>query len=251
MAADHYGQYLSQVRSAITTVLEPLERIASIPYQAHEWFLDQASEQARIEKELIQLRAENLLLKSRLQRLDDVELELERLQRLLGTTGRMSSSSIRIASVLNYSATPLSQFITINKGQLDGVRPQQAVIDANGIIGQIVSATPTSARVLLISDPQHQVPVRVQRTGQRGILTGIGHDLLSLDFVPQTSEVEVGDRLVTSGLGGAFPAGYPAAEVVEVKINPGQTYLSILAKPIADSHSAYEVLVLFNTRGAE
>lgn len=248
MASDYYGQYMGTFRNLLTTTLEPLERVASMPSELHRWYIDGVTDIALLEKEVLQLSTENLMLKARLQRLDHLELELDRLQRLLGTTGRMNAQSLRIASVLHYSASPLSQYLTVNKGSFDGVETNQAVIDAYGVMGQITSLTPTSSRVLLITDPEHQLPVRIQRTGQRGILTGLGHDLVNLDFIPHTSSVREGDMLVTSGLGGVFPEGYPVAEVTEVISQTGLSYLSIKARPVADIHSSYEVLILSRSR---
>ena len=248
MASDYYGQYMGSFRNVITTTLEPFERAADLPIQLHHWYMQGVTDLALLESELLQVKTENLMLKVRLQRLDSTELELDRLQRLLGTTGRMTTQSLRVASVLYYSSSPISQYLTINKGGMDGVKTNQAIIDAYGVLGQVISLTPVSSRVLLITDPDHQLPVRVQRTGQRGILTGLGHDRLNLDFVPLSSRVEVGDILVTSGLGGVFPPGYPAAEVTSVTQNPGMSYLTIKAKPLSDINSSYEVLVLSNSR---
>lgn len=248
MASDHYGQYMGSFRSLLTTTLEPLERAASLPSQLHNWYMQGVTDQALLEKELLQLRTENLMVKAKLQRLDSLEMELDRLRRLLGTTGRMDMQSLKIASILHYSSSPVSQFLTVNKGSMDNVEPNQAVIDAYGVIGQVITTTPVSSRVLLITDAEHQLPVRVQRTGQRGILTGLGNDLVSLEFIPLDSSVEVGDILITSGLGGVFPAGYPAAEVIQISENPSLPYLNIQANPIADIRSSYEVLILSHRR---
>lgn len=248
MASDYYGQYMGSFRNIITTTLEPLERTADLPVQIHRWYMQGVTDLALLENELLRLKTENLMIKARLQRLDSLELELDRLQRLLGTTGRMSTQSLRIASVMYYSSSPLSQYLTINKGSMDDVKSNQAIIDAYGVLGQVISLTPTTSRVLLITDPDHQLPVRIQRTGQRGILTGLGRDMVNLDFVPLSSQVEIGDILVTSGLGGVFPAGYPAAEVTQVLQSPGMSYLTIKAKPLGDINSSYEVLILSNSR---
>lgn len=248
MASDHYGQYMGAFRSVLTTTLEPLERVAALPSQIHGWYMDSVTDQALLEKELLQLRTENLMLKADLQKLDSLELEVSRLQRLLGTTGRMDMQSIRIASVVHYSSNPLSQYLTINKGSLDGVETNQAIIDAYGVMGQVISTTPTSSRVLLITDPDHQLPVRIQRTGQRGILTGMGNDMINLEYIPSDAQVIIGDTLVTSGLGGVFPAGYPVAKITDVKPQDGSSYLEITAEPVAEIQSSYEVLILSNQK---
>lgn len=248
MASDHYGQYMGSFRNVLTTTLEPLERVAAVPSQVHNWYMNSVTDQALMEKERLQLRTENLLLKANLQRLDSLELELARLQRLLGTTGRMDMQSMRIASVIHYSSNPLSQYLTINKGTMDGVTTNQAVIDAYGVLGQIISTSLSSSRVLLITDQDHQLSVRIQRTGQRGILTGMGNDMINLEYIPAGASVIEGDILVTSGLGGVFPAGYPVAKIINVQPQDGNSYLEITAKPIAEIQSSYEVLILSNQK---
>lgn len=248
MASDHYGQYMGAMRSILTTSLEPLERLASLPKQMHGWYLESVTDQALMEKELLQLRTENLMLKASIQKLDSLEMEVSRLQRLLGTTGKMDMQSMRIASVVHYSTNPISQYLTINKGHIDGVKTNQPVIDAYGVLGQVINTTPTSSRVLLITDPDHQLPIRIQRTGQRGILSGLGNGMIHLEYIPNDSNVQIGDQLVTSGLGGLFPAGYPAAVITEITPVKGSNYLEIKAAPVAQIDSSYEVLILANQK---
>lgn len=247
MVLDYHGQYMGSVRNVLITTLEPLERLAALPSSLHKTYMSQSRDSASLESELSQLQTENLMLKAKLQRYNSLEREVARLQRLLGTTGRMDNPSLRIANIIHFSNHPLSQFITINKGSLDEVRKGQPVIDATGILGQVVNTTLTSSRVLLITDPDHQLPVRVQRSGQRGILTGGGQGMTHLQFIPVSSGIRIGDQLYSSGLGGRFPAGYPVAEITHIEEVPGQNYLHIEAKPIADIDSLYEVLILSRT----
>ncbi|WFE69775.1 rod shape-determining protein MreC [Thiomicrospira sp. R3] len=248
MASDYYGQYMGTMRNLLTTTLEPLERAAAIPSQVQKWYNHKLQDTAILENQILQLNTENIMLKARLLQMKSLEQELDRHRRLLGTTGRMDARSVRVASVLFYSSTPLTQYLTINKGSLDNIKINQPVIDANGLIGQITSLTPTSSRIMKITDPNHQTPVRVLRTGQRGIATGLGHSQLSLDFIPITANIQPGDTLVTSGLGGIFPAGYPVATITEIIKTEGLSYLNIKAKPIADLDNTHEVLILFTTR---
>jgi len=249
MGSDFYGQYMGSLRNLLTSALEPVERVAAIPAQIHNWYSLRLQDNASLHNQLLKLSTENLLLKAQLQRTDSLEQELERHRRLLGTTGRMDNQNLQIASVLFYSNTSLTQYLTINKGGLDGVSLNQPVIDDKGLVGQITVLTPTSSRVLKITDPNHQVPIRILRTGQRGILTGLGRDQLGVDFIPNQASIQVGDMIVTSGLGGVFPAGYPVATITEVTQIDGQIYYVIKAKPIADLYNAHEVLILSGTRG--
>lgn len=248
MASDYYGQYMGAMRNLLTTTLEPVERVAAIPSQVQKWYNQKLEDTATLENQVLQLNTENIMLRARLQQMESLEQELDRLRRLLGTTGRMDARSVKVASVLFYSSTPLTQYLTINKGSLDNININQPVIDANGLIGQITSLTPTSSRIMKITDPNHQTPVRILRTGQRGIASGLGHSQLSLDFIPITANIQPGDTLVTSGLGGIFPAGYPVATITEIVKTEGLSYLTIKAEPIANLDNTHEVLILFSTR---
>jgi len=244
MAADHYGQILDSVRGVILTTLTPIERLASAPHNIYTLVTTDFTSYEALERQNQQLQTENLLLKARQQQFTNLEMQVERLQALLGTTGKITNQEVQIASVIYYSNSPLSQFITLNKGSLDQVNNQQVVIDSFGIMGQIIALTPTSSRVLLITDPDHQIPVRIQRTGQRGILQGTGHDTAQLNFIPVNSEIRIGDKLESSGLGGIFPAGYPVATITQINTQGDQPYLKISAGPIAQLNQSHKVLII-------
>jgi rod shape-determining protein MreC len=244
MAADHYGKLMGSVRSALLTTLSPIEQVATWPQQAYQLITADFTSLDDLKLQNQALKTEILLLKAKMQQYTNMELEIARLEGLLGTTGKMDRQSVQIATVTFFSSNPLSQFITLNKGALDQVQKQQVVIDEQGIMGQIVATTPTTSRVLLITDPEHQIPVRVQRTGQRGILTGTGHDHVSLQFIPKNSAIEVGDLIESSGLGRVFPSGYPVARVIRVNELKAEPYLEVIAAPVANSRQAHKVLIL-------
>jgi rod shape-determining protein MreC len=244
MVADHYGHLVNSFRSVLLTTLNPVERIASAPNTFYTWITTDFSSLDTLKIENQNLQTENLLLKARLQQFNNLELEVSRLESLLGTTGKMSNQALQIATVTYYSNNPLSQYLTLNKGLMDKVAQQQTVIDAQGILGQIIDITPTSSRVLLITDPDHQIPVRIQRTGQRGILAGTGHDLTQLNFIPKSSEIKIGDLIESSGLGGHFPAGYPVAKIINIETFGDNPYYNITAKPLAQLHQTRKVLIL-------
>lgn len=244
MAADHYGEILGNVRSALLTTLSPIEHIATMPGQVYTLVTTDFTSIEALQRENQQLKTENLLLQAKQQQFANLELEVARLESLLGTTGKITNQEVQIATVVYYSNTPLAQFVTLNKGKLDGVQKQQTVIDATGIMGQIIETTPLTSRVLLITDPDHQIPVRIQRTGQRGILQGTGHDNTQLNFIPVNSEIRVGDILESSGLGGIFPAGYPVAKITQVDTQGDNPYLKIAAHPIAEINQSHKVLII-------
>lgn len=244
MAADHYGQILGSVRSALLTTLTPIERAATFPQHIYHLVSTDFTSINALERENQQLKTEILLLKAQQQQLVNLELQVERLESLLGTTGKITNQTVQIATVTFYSSNPLSQFLTLNKGSLDKVRKQQTVIDSLGIMGQIIDLTPTSSRVLLLTDPDHQIPVRIQRTGQRGILNGTGHDYAQLGFIPVNSEIKIGDTLESSGLGGIFPAGYPVARITQIETQGDNPYFKITAVPIAKLNQSHRVLII-------
>jgi len=248
MAADHYGQILGNVRSALLTTLNPIEQVASFPKQLYTLINFDFASTDELKLENRKLKTEILLLKAKMQQHTNMELEIARLEGLLGTTGKMDSQRVQIATVEFFSSNPLSQFLTLNKGSLDKVGERQVVIDEQGIMGQIINSTPTTSRVLLITDPDHQMPVRIQRTGQRGILAGTGHDAVSLAFIPKDSAVEVGDLIESSGLGKVFPAGYPVARISKINSLDSEPYLEIIATPVAQLREAQRVLVLSNEK---
>lgn len=243
MAADHYGKILGSVRSALLTTLVPIERVATFPQHIYTLVTTDFTSIEYLERENQQIKTENLLLKAKQQQLINLELQVERLESLLGTTGRITNQEVQIATVIFYSNSPLSQFVTLNKGKLDNIEKQQTVIDAKGIMGQVIETTPTTSRILLITDPDHQIPVRVQRTGQRGILQGTGHDTAQLNFIPINSEIKIGDILESSGLGGIFPAGYPVATVTQIVTQGDNPYFKISANPIAELNQSHRVLI--------
>jgi len=244
MAADYYGQILGNVRSALLTTLNPIERAATFPQQLYSLITTDFTSINTLERENQQLKTEILLLKAKQLQLTNLELQVARLERLLGTTGKITNHTVQIATVVIYSQNPLSQFLSLNKGALDQVKPQQTVIDSHGIVGQIIETTPTTSRVLLITDPDHQIPVRIQRTGQRGILNGTGHDNVQLNFIPVSSEVKIGDILESSGLGGIFPAGYPVAKIAKIETQGDNPYFKISATPIAKLNQSHKVLII-------
>lgn len=244
MAADHYGQILGSVRSVLLTSLTPIERAATFPQQIYNLITTDFSSINTLERENQQLQTEVLLLKAKQQQLINLELQVQRLESLLGTTGKITNQSVQIATVTFYSSNPLSQFLTLNKGNLDNVKKQQTVIDSQGIMGQIIQTTPTTSRVLLITDPEHQIPVRVQRTGQRGILSGTGHDNTQLGFIPVNSAIKEGDILESSGLGGIFPSGYPVAKISQIETQGDNPYFKVTATPIAKLNQSHKVLII-------
>ena len=244
MAADRYGEMVSDIRSALLTGLTPIEQIASLPKSLVQNLDNDMADIDELKRQNEILKTEVLLLKAKQQQLINLKQEVSRLEALLGTTGKIANHQIQIATVLQFSKNPVSQFMTLNKGSNDGIAAQDTVIDADGIVGQVVETTPFSSRVMLITDPDHRLPVRIQRTSQRGILSGTGYDATELNFIPQNTNVQVGDIIESSGLGGVFPSGYPVATVIKVIKEETNPYLQIYTQPISSLHKIHKVLVL-------
>ena len=154
--------------------------------------------------------------------------------------------------MVGVSPDPFSHEVIINKGLSDGVSPGQAILDGHGLMGQVVQASQITSRVLLVSDSSHAVPVEVVRNGLRAILLGTGdRDALELVHVPDTADIREGDLLVSSGLGGRFPRGYPVAEVSRITKEPGEPFVSIQATPKAQLNQSRLVLAVFPPETAE
>lgn len=244
MAADRYGEMVSEIRSILLAGLAPIEQLSSLPKGLFVGIDRDIADYDELRRQNEILQTEILLLKANQQQLTRLQQEVSRLEDLLGTTGKITDYEVQIATVSHFSQNPISQFMTLNRGSQDKVIPQNTVIDANGVIGQVVHTAPYSSRVMLITDPEHLLPVRLQRTSQRGILKGLGYDNLTLNFIPANSNVKVGDVIETSGLGGVFPSGYPVATVSKVIEQTSNPYLQVSAQPISELDKAHKVLIL-------
>lgn len=196
------------------------------------------------------LQARVMILERRALKYAALAAENSRLRELLNASGTLDDRVV-VAEVVSVSPDPFSHEVIINKGSRDGVRAGQAILDANGLMGQVLYASAFTARVLLISDSSHGVPVEVNRNGLRSILLGNGNiHQLELVYVPDTADIREGDVLVSSGLGGRFPKGYPVAEVSMIRKEPGEPFVTIHARPLAQLNRSKLVLVVFQETGS-
>jgi len=176
--------------------------------------------------------------------------ENARLRGLLGAAER-GGLDVQLAPILDVDLDPTRQRLMLNAGTRNGVRRGQAVIDAGGLVGQVIEATPTTAVVLLLTDPDHAVPVAVARTGVRLIVYGTGRsDVLELRNVPLSSDVQVGDVLITSGLGGRFPAGFPVGTIASLRPDDSRAFLVGDVDAAAQLDRGRDVLLLRERPGA-
>lgn len=244
LVADHRFHTAEPARSALSTLVAPFQYLINLPVTLLGWSSDSFRSHSDLLEENRQLREERLQMQARLQRLLTVEAENQRLKALLNAADEVEHEAL-IARMLAVDLDPYRQKIVINRGGNDGVYAGQPLIDANGVMGQITHVGPLTAEALLISDPSHAIPVRVVRNGLRSIAFGTGHtDRLQLRHLPNSADIEVGDLLVTSGLGGRFPANYPVATVTAVQRNPGKPFADVAVRPLAQLDRAQEVLLV-------
>ncbi len=245
MVADARFDRLSQVRSAIATALVPVYWIGNVPDQLHGWVSGLFVSREDLQQENEDLRARLLILQRRALKYAALASENNELRRLMNSSELLDDRVI-VGEVVGISPDPFSHEIIINKGRSDGLFPGQAVLDAHGLMGQVVQSSQITSRVLLVSDSSHAVPVEVVRNGLRAILLGTGNShTLELVHVPDTADIREGDLLVSSGLGGRFPRGYPVAVVSRIGKEPGEPFVSIEATPKAELNQSRLVLVVF------
>ncbi|RFA31285.1 rod shape-determining protein MreC [Alkalilimnicola ehrlichii] len=244
MVLDHRQQLGDPVRQTIAGLVYPIHAAVDIPFRAGNFLSDQFGSRRQLIEENARLRAQQLLNETRLQRLDSLERENINLRALLQSSYEVGEPTL-IAELMRVDLDPNIHLIQINRGSRDGLFVGQPVLDANGVVGQVDRLGPVSAMVRLITDPSHALPVQINRNGLRSVAMGSG-DLRRLEVVnlPTTADVEVGDLLVTSGLGGRFPPGYPVARVTDVIIDPGLPFARIVAKPTAALDRSRQVLLV-------
>ena len=246
MTTDHRTHYLDKVRGQLLLAIYPLQLAVDIPINVAGWVSESVSFRSTLVAENENLRHERLLLNSRLSKFADLEAENNRLRGLLDSSTKVAER-VLIAEVLAVDLDPFSRRLVINKGTANGVVVGQSLIDSNGIMGQVVSSGPVSSNALLITDPSHAMPVQVNRNGLRTVAVGTGsQNLLELSHIPNNADVRVGDLVVTSGLGGRFPAGYPVGRVLGVERDRGQAFARVTVRPSAHLERNREVLLVWS-----
>jgi rod shape-determining protein MreC len=245
LIADHRKDYLDQVRKTIGAAVYPLRAVVDTPLSLWRWVGESTTSHGDLLLELRRLNAERLLTQARLQRFAALESENARLRAMLEATRRVRDE-VRVAEIMSVSANPFRHVLVIDKGTRDGAFDGQAMIDADGVVGQIIEAGLLSSQGVLISDPDHALPVQVNRNGLRTIAVGTGeYDRLDLPFLPNNADIEEGDLLVTSGLGGTFPPGYPVGTVGSVVRIPQGPFADVSAEPSAALNRVREVMLIW------
>lgn len=241
---DHRGGWLSQARAQVGVVTQPLWWLAGLPGRVGTRVKDDAVTRTRLMEENRQLRNDLLVANARLTRLSTAAADNMQLRALLGVA-ESRGLDVQLAPILDIDLDPTRQRLVLDAGSGDGVRVGQPVIDAGGLMGQIIQVTPAHAIVLLLTDPDHAVPVVVASSGVRLIAYGRGRsDLLELADIPLNSGVKVGDVVVTSGLGGRFPAGFPVGTITALRPDDSHAFLVGDLHPAAQLDRGRDVLLL-------
>ena len=254
MYFDNRDNHLDSVRRSIGVAVYPVHIIVDAPTRLWHWLAQSTTSRNDLELDRDRLIAERLLTNARLQKLNALEAENARLRAMLDARAKVRDKT-RVAEIMSVDANPFDHSLVIDVGTQDGVVDGQALVDADGVVGQVIEAGLLTSQAMLISDTDHALPVEVNRNGLRTIVVGTGKiDRLELPFVVNNADIQVGDLLVTSGLGGTFPAGYPVAIVASVTRLPHEPYAEVTATPAASLGQVREVLLIYpaatNAEGA-
>lgn len=251
IVADSRFGVFSHVRVYLSSLVSPLQYMANAPGIMLDTMSTQVQTRAGLIEQTKQQEQQLFTLRSRLLKMDHLEHENQRLRELLGSPVHKESRKM-VAELLSVDSDPFSHQVLINKGALDGVYNGQPVINDQGVIGQVLHVGSTTSRVLLITDSSHGIPVRVLRNDLRAIASGSGElDKLELRNLPRNTDVQVGDLLVTSGLGGRFPEGYPVATVTRSDYVEGKPFAQVEAKPLVALDRLRYLLLLWTDKKPE
>lgn len=243
--ADHENRSFHRLRQSSEIVTLPLFYTVDIPVRAVESVVSRVETRENLLKENTKLKAENSLLQAKVQQMIAVESDNKALLQLLQTSSKTGGKVLE-ANIVAISIDPFIHEIVLGKGSTDGVFVGQPVVDASGVMGQIVATDSLVSRVMLITDAKSEIPVQDSRSGVRAIAVGDpGNNLLHLQDVPQTADFKQGDMLITSGLGGRYPFGYPVAKITSIIVNPNDRFSDIYAQPLAHLDRSRLVLLIW------
>ena len=251
LTADLYFNKLHSTRAVLDTLATPIFWVANLPTRVGEWTTTHVRSRSDLLEENERLRRENLILQGRSQQMASLQAENVRLRALLNSSA-LVRDDVLVAELIGVSPDPERLQLVLNKGEGDGVFLGQPLIDADGLMGQVVEVSSGTSRALLITDVTHAVPVQVNRNGVRAIAEGTGAlESLEVRHISSTTDIRKGDLLVTSGLGGRFPEGYPVAVVTHVERDPGEVFVRVLAVPTAALDRKRHVLLVFTAQQSQ
>lgn len=246
LVTEHNSHRLDSLRATLSVLVDPLKYLVDLPTVLIEQTTDSIRSYSTLKKDNARLREEQFIDKTRLLKFDSLEKENIRLRALLENSFKLGEQLL-IAELLSINTEPYENIVVVNKGTRFGVHPQQPVLDANGVVGQVFRAMPFSSEIMLITDPNHAIPVQVNRNGLLTIAVGSGQlNRLNLPFLPNNADIRPGDLLITSGLGGTFPSGYPVAVVDDFTPMSNKPFVNITATPKAMLDRNRELLIVWS-----
>ncbi len=249
MVADHRWHTLESVRDVLESyIVYPLRYTINLPSRLANWGDVSLSSHQSLLDENRKLKEQRLRAQVSLQKLSVLEKENDRLRKMLGAQPKVGEL-VLVAEILEIDLDPYKQQVILNKGRNKEVYIGQPIIDAWGVMGQVTHLGKFSSTALLISDPSHAVPVQVNRSGLRSTAFGTGlSKLLELRYIPHNADIDVGDVINTSGLGGRFPPNYPVGRIVSIERPAGESFAIVLAEPMAHLDRSREVLLVWHKR---
>lgn len=244
MVVDHRSGHLESLRAFASRLIEPVYRVAAFPADAARAGRLAIATQTHLAEENRTLREALLLAQVRLNRMSALAEQNERLKALLDVQNNLGLG-VQLAHLIDIDLDPFRHRVVLDAGSSQGISVGQPLLDASGVMGQVVETLPNTSVAMLITDPTHAIPVTVERTGLRTIVYGTGAiDRLQLPNIPISADVKVGDRLVTSGLGGRFPAGFPVGEILDIRNDESGMFAAATALPAAALDRSGDVLLL-------
>jgi len=245
MILDHRGNQLAKIRSALSILAAPVHFVAALPARAGAGLIDFFQTRDALRGDVERLQSEREILMARVQQQAALEAENNRLREMLGSATRVADR-VLAAELIEVTSEPGTRQILIARGTRDAVTVGQPVIDAYGVMGQVTRVMHTTSQVTLITDAGHAIPVLVTRNGLRALVYGTGdQDTVRVPYLTALADIKEGDLLVTSGMGGTFPPGYPVATVTKIVNDPNESFLDITAKPTAHINYSKQVLLIW------
>ncbi len=244
IVADHRYQRLEVLRDCLSQIAYPVYWAVDAPSRLFDSISDYATSKKVLLVENEVLKQERIVQGVQLQKLLMLETENQRLRNLLNAD-RAPGESVSMVEIMRVSSDPFANRLTLNKGKNHGVFVGQPVIDADGVIGEVIEVGSDNSRAILLTDANYAIPVENVRTGARGIAAGIGKRFeLELQHVPNTIDVKEGDELVTSGLDGHYPAGYSVGYISYIEHAPGEPFARVSVKLSTHTENSRQILLL-------
>ena len=247
---DKRYDHLGKIRRTLSFVAYPVQLAVASPFEGWHWFRESVSTRDSLRADKARLEADLRVAQFRLQRYEALEAESERLRALRESTAGVADRFI-IGDIMDVDLDAFRERVLVDKGASQGVFVGQAVLDSGGVFGQVARIEQYTSEVILISDPAHAIPVQINRTGLRTVAVGTGDtSRLKLPYLPTSADVQVGDLLVTSGLGGGFPVGYPVGTVARVRRDPAQSLAEVEVRPAAALDRSRELMLVWLKPGS-